>query len=196
MSFFVSKTEACSVKKKARYLFFFFPLCKKMKELLQKLAAYNLWANKILLTKLNTVPSDVLHKETGSSFGSIYKTLVHLMEVEEIWWQRLKLRERVELPEKDPDEKMELISKYLLTSSSQWSDWAKESNEKAFAHVLGYYNSKKEYFKQPINEVLLHLFNHQTYHRGQIVTLLRQNGINKIPATDFIVFGRNKPMRQ
>lgn len=166
-----------------------------MKELLQKLAAYNLWANKILLTKLNTLPHDLLHKETGSSFGSIYKTLVHLAEVEEIWWQRLKLKDRVELPEKDPDESVELVSKYLLTSSVRWSDWVKESNENFFTHVFGYYNSKKEYFKQLVYEVLLHLFNHQTYHRGQIVTLLRQNGVTKIPATDFIAFARNKPSR-
>lgn len=166
-----------------------------MKELLQKLAAYNLWANKILLTKLNTVSSEVLHMETGSSFGSIYKTVVHLMEVEEIWWQRLKLQERVELPEKDPDENMELVSQRLLSSSTQWNDWVKESNDKNFTHVFGYYNSRKEYFKQPVNEVLLHLFNHQTYHRGQIVTLLKQNGINKIPATDFIVFTRTKLSR-
>ena len=40
--------------------------------------------------------------------------------------------------------------------------------------------------------MLLHLFNHQTFHRGQLVTMLRQNGIEKIPATDFIVFSRTK----
>ena len=166
-----------------------------MKELLQKFSAYNLWANKILLAKLKTVSANIVHSETGSSFGSIYKTLVHLMEVEAIWWQRLKLKEHVELPEKDPDENFELVSNYLVTSSSQWNDWVKESNENAFTHVLGYYNSKKEYFKQPVNEVLMQLFNHQTYHRGQIITLLRQNGIDKIPATDFIVFTRTKPSR-
>jgi uncharacterized damage-inducible protein DinB len=166
-----------------------------MKELIQKYAAYNLWANKTLLAKLTDVPSQVLHKETGSSFGSIYKTLVHLMEVEEIWWQRLKLQDHVQLPEKDPNENMELISGKLLTLSKQWSNWVMDSNEKNLTHVFGYYNSKKEFFKQPVNEVLLHLFNHQTYHRGQIVTLLKQNGIDKIPATDFIVFIRNKSAR-
>ena len=166
-----------------------------MKELLQQYATYNLWANKTLLAKLRGVSSEILHKETGSSFGSIYKTLVHLMEVEEIWWQRLKLQDHVQMPKKDPDENIELVSSRLLTLSKQWSEWVIESNEKNLTHVFAYYNSKKEFFKQPVNEVLLHLFNHQTYHRGQIVTLLRQNGIEKIPATDFIVFTRNKLSR-
>ena len=163
-----------------------------MKEFLQKYAAYNLWADKTLLAKLGVVPSEILHNETGSSFGSIYKTLLHVTEVEDIWWQRLQLKEHIQLPEKDPDENMALISKKLLTLSRQWSDWVTESGEKNLTHVFGYYNSKKEFFKQPVNEVLLHLFNHQTYHRGQIVTFLRQNGVDKIPATDFIVFSRNK----
>jgi|SRR6185437_6680439 len=166
-----------------------------MKELLQQYAEYNLWANKTLLAKLRVVSSEILHIETGSSFGSIYKTLVHLTEVEEIWWQRLKLQDQVQLPGKDPHEDIELVSGRLLTSSKQWSDWVTESNEKNLTHVFAYYNSKKEFFKQPVNEVLMHLFTHQTYHRGQIVTLLRQNGIEKIPATDFIVFTRNKLSR-
>jgi uncharacterized damage-inducible protein DinB len=40
--------------------------------------------------------------------------------------------------------------------------------------------------------MLLHLFNHGTYHRGQLVTMLRELGIEKIPPTDFIVWSRRK----
>ena len=164
-----------------------------MKELLQQYAAYNFWANKILLEKLAQIPDEILHKNMGSSFESIYKTLAHLMEVESIWWQRLKLQEHVQLPEKDSDENFTELSKKLLTLSKQWSEWVYDANEKNLTHVFGYQNTKKEFFKQPVNEVLLHLFNHQTYHRGQVITLLRQSGIDKIPATDFIVFCRKNP---
>jgi uncharacterized damage-inducible protein DinB len=163
-----------------------------MKQLLQQYAAYNLWANTVLSGRLLQIPDDILHKEMGSSFGNIYKTTVHLMEVESVWWQRLKLQEHVLMPEKDPEENFEELSKKLLALSKQWSDWVKEVNEKNIEHVFGYYNSKKEFFKQPVYEVLLHVFNHQSYHRGQIVTMMRQNGIDKIPATDFSVFARKK----
>ncbi|MEO9021755.1 MAG: DinB family protein [Ginsengibacter sp.] len=163
-----------------------------MKEVFVKYAAYNFWANKILLGRLVQIPTDVLHKDMGSSFGSIYKTLVHTMEVESIWWQRIKLAEHVLLPEKDPEEDFEVLSKKIIESSKQWSDWVSNATENNITHVFGYYNTKKAYFKQPVYEVLLHLFNHQTYHRGQIITMLRQSGIDKIPATDFIVFSRKK----
>lgn len=163
-----------------------------MKELLGKYAAYNLWANSILLDKSSQLSVEILHKDLGSSFASIYKTFVHMMEVESAWWQRIKLQERIQLPEKDADENFAELSTKLIAGSKQWSEWVREANEKNLTHVFGYQNTKKEYFKQPVYEMLLHLFNHQTYHRGQIVTMMRQAGVEKIPATDFIVYCRKK----
>jgi uncharacterized damage-inducible protein DinB len=114
------------------------------------------------------------------------------MEVESIWWQRVNLKEPVQLPEKDPGENFQVLAEKWLELSRQWSNWLVEIPEKNIIHVFGYYNSKKEFFKQPVYEMLLHLVNHQTYHRGQVVTMLRQNKIDKIPATDFIKFSRKK----
>lgn len=162
-----------------------------MKQLLEQYAVYNYWANKTLLERLAQVPLEILLKDMNSSFGNIYNTFKHIMTVESVWWQRIKLSEHVEAP-KDPQENFDELSKMILYSSTRWMEWVKEANEKNLTHVFGYQNSKKEYFKQPVYEVLLHLFNHQTYHRGQIVTMMRQNLIDKIPATDFIVFSRKK----
>ena len=161
-----------------------------MKQLFLQYAAYNLWANKILLGKAAQLSNDILYKEMGSSFGSIYSTFVHLMDVESVWWQRLKLKEHVLWPGAGMKENFDDLSQKILSQSKQWHDTIAEANENYFHHVFAYYNSKKEFFKQPVFEMLLHLFNHQTYHRGQIVTMMRQNGITKIPPTDFIVFSR------
>ncbi len=164
-----------------------------MKQLLQQYAAYNLWANKLITEKIAELPIEIINKEMNSSFGSIYKTFIHLMDVESIWWQRLKLQERVEWPGKNFDGNFQSLAKELLLLSRQWYEWVQSANEVNITHVFGYQNSKKEYFKQPVYEMLLQVFNHQTFHRGQIVTMLRHNGIEKIPPTDFIVFSRSKP---
>ncbi|MEO6188941.1 MAG: DinB family protein, partial [Ginsengibacter sp.] len=103
------------------------------------------------------------------------------------------LKEHVEFPGKTFGEDFEELSRALLSLSRQWNEWIAESNEAQLSHVFNYYNSRKEFFKTPVYEMLLHLFNHQTYHRGQIVTMLRQNEVTKIPATDFIAFSRSKP---
>lgn len=46
--------------------------------------------------------------------------------------------------------------------------------------------------KLPVNVILMHVFNHATYHRGQLVTMLRQLGVKKIPQTDFMVYMSKK----
>ncbi|MEO9003708.1 MAG: DinB family protein [Ginsengibacter sp.] len=161
-----------------------------MKQIFLQYAAYNLWANKILSEKAAQLSDDILYKDMGSSFGSIYSTFVHIMDVESVWWQRLKLQEHMLWPEKNLKENFKDLSIKLLAQSKQWHENIADANENYFSHEFAYHNSKKEFFKQPVYEMLLHLFNHQTYHRGQIVTLMRQNGVNKIPATDFIVFSR------
>jgi len=161
-----------------------------MKQLLQQYAAYNIWANKIIIDQVNQLSEEQLHKEIASSFDTIYKTILHLMDVESIWWQRLKLAEHVEWPGRTFDGSVDELSKKLLQLSLQWEEWITNTNEVNITHVFAYQNSKKEQFKQPVYEMLLHLFNHQTFHRGQVVTMLRQLGIEKIQPTDFIVFSR------
>ncbi|HEY5406277.1 MAG TPA: DinB family protein [Ginsengibacter sp.] len=163
-----------------------------MKQLLQQYAAYNIWANKIITERIAQLPEDIIYKETEGSFSSIYKTVVHLMDVESVWWQRLKLAEHPVWPGIGFKESFGELSRQLLSLSKQWNEWVLNTNEANLTHVFAYHNSKKEYFKQPVYEMLVHLFNHQTYHRGQIVTMMRQLGIEKIPATDFIVFSRKK----
>ena len=66
------------------------------------------------------------------------------------------------------------------------------ATEAALQHEFIYKNTKKDQFKQPVYEMLLHLFNHQTYHRGQLITMLRQSGETNIPNTDLISFLRKK----
>ena len=164
---------------------------KILKEILVQYATYNLWANQRLINTINNLPEDVADAAIINSFSSIKKTLQHLNVVEFIWWQRLKLVESI-LPLEEKNQSAKEIGKELLSYSLQWKEWVEKSTVAAFEHEFVYRNSKKEQFKQPVYQMLIHLFNHQTYHRGQLVTMLRQVGIEKIPATDFIEWSRKK----
>jgi uncharacterized damage-inducible protein DinB len=162
-----------------------------MKQLFQQYAAYNLWANKKMIETANLLSEEQINTEIVSSFPSVYKTVLHLMEVENVWWERLKLAEH-DTPSGWFTGDFTELSKKLLELSRQWQEWIDSTNEVNITHVFAYQNSKKEHFKQPVYEMLLHLFNHQTLHRGQLITMFRQLGLDKIPPTDFIVFSRRK----
>lgn len=161
-----------------------------MKEILKQYAAYNSWANQIVADVLLQVPGELLKQNVVSSFTSITATLYHLWYAESVWWQRVKLAENVQPPPESADPQVLLDG--WLKQSTLWQEWVYKSTDAALNHEFVYRNTKKEQFKQPVYQVLLHLFNHQSYHRGQIITLLRQLGVQKIPSTDFIEYSRRR----
>ena len=163
-----------------------------MKELLKQLATYNLWANQKLTELILSLPEEKQTAELSSSFPSLYKTILHMWDAESAWWQRMRLHERVLIPSENFNGSTRDNVNGLLQQNQQWLDWINNASEAALEHVFQYYNSKKESFKQPVYLVATHVFNHGTYHRGQLVTMLRQLGIEKIPQTDFIVWSRLK----
>jgi uncharacterized damage-inducible protein DinB len=79
-----------------------------------------------------------------------------------------------------------------MSQSVQWKDWVNNASDMSLEHVFQYYSTKRELFKDSTWQVVLHVFNHGTYHRGQLVNMLRQLGVEKIPQTDFIVWTRKK----
>lgn len=160
-----------------------------MKELLVQLAKYNIWANSQFAEILGKVDAALLDKEITSSFPSIRTTVYHLWSAEDIWLQRLQLAEQPVWAESVFNGSFdEAVSKWQGASNGLLAFVEKQYNDDAFRHVLQYYNLKKVSFKMPVYTVLIQVFNHATYHRGQLVTMMRQAGIKKIPATDFHVF--------
>ena len=163
-----------------------------MKELLLQFSAYNVWANGLMLDAIGKLPEEMQHRTIASSFDSPYKTLLHLWDAESLWWQRMKLQERVVRPSDNFSGTVQELGRQLLLQSRQWNDWITQAHEPQLQHVFKYQDSRRESFKQPVAQVLLHIFNHATYHRGQLVTMMRQLGIEKVPNTDFIGWTRKK----
>lgn len=161
-----------------------------MKNIISRLAAYNLWANERLMQSVLKLTEEQGRKKIESSFGGILPTVLHLWNAESIWWQRVRLEEPVKAPAENFRGGLREAAAHLIKQSTQWKAWTEKASAVSLDHVFEYRNSKKEMYKQPVYEALLHLFNHQSYHRGQIVTMLRQSGVKDIPATDFIVFSR------
>jgi uncharacterized damage-inducible protein DinB len=163
-----------------------------MKEILQQYAAYNHWAHQKLTNVILSMDDDLHQKPVPSSYPSLYATVLHTWDAECIWWQRTKLEDRIKVPSASFNSSMKDAVNGLLGQSKLWEEFVSGASELKLNHVFEYRNSHKEIFKQPLNQVLLHVFNHSTYHRGQLVTMMRLLGATKIPPTDFIVWSRGK----
>ena len=162
-----------------------------MKELLQQYAAYNIWATKQLVDRISKLPEEDTRKEIISSFPSIYKTMQHMWMAEEVWWQRLKLTENIVLESETFSGTFNDLVNVLAKQSQQFKDWIDNATETQLTHVFAYIRNKEQ-LKMPVYQMLHHVFNHATYHRGQLVTILNQLGADKIPSTDFSAFCRKK----
>lgn len=163
-----------------------------MKEILTELARYNLWANETLCNTILSLPEEEWNKPMISSFPGLFPTMLHMMSAESIWWQRLKLVENVQPPAENYDKSFQELINDLINLDKTWKEWVENASPHALSHVFYYRNSKRQEFRQPVYQVLIHLFNHNTYHRGQLVNLIRQAGYTTIPQTDFIVWSRKK----
>jgi uncharacterized damage-inducible protein DinB len=163
-----------------------------MKELLVSYASYNYWANQELTKKVLSISSEQQEAEVKSSFPSLKATLIHMWDAESIWWQRMKLHENIVIPSLTFHPTTQEAVNGLLQQSKEWMEWVRQASVPQLEHAFSYQNSKKEQFKQPVWEMLMHMFNHGTFHRGQLVTILRQLGEEKLPMTDFIHYTRSR----
>lgn len=163
-----------------------------MKEILLQYATYHKWANQLLLELIHTLPQEKQTQHVPSSFSSLHLTIVHLWDAESVWWQRMCLQEHVVFPSKNFSGNTKDASDQLIQMNNKWYEWLQQIQEHVLQHVFHYHNTKKQQFRQPVYQMLLHLFNHGTYHRGQLVNMLRQLGIEKIPQTDFIEWSRRR----
>jgi uncharacterized damage-inducible protein DinB len=157
----------------------------------RELLLYMLWADRLTLGALRGVQPDHLTRAAGVSFGSLLGTLVHTLSSQRRWLARFSgLAEDPPLRTADfPD---------LLTWIQAWEESA--SGVEAFLASLtdeqlelplNWTASSGEAATAPLWQAVLHLVNHATYHRGQVVSLLRQMGYPP-PSTDLIAFFRER----
>ena len=107
-----------------------------------------------------------------------------------IWWQRLQKDSNIMGPTVNADHPIETVVENILKYNKQWIDWVTNASIAELDSILDFKTMKGDAFSQPIRDILLHLSNHGTYHRGQLVTMLRQVGVEKIPQTDYILYSR------
>lgn len=163
-----------------------------MKEVLLPLAGYNYWANQRMIMTLKKLTEEQLDQEIISSFSSIRDTVYHMWNAESVWKQRIDLVEQAQKPAEVFNGSFAEACDQWLETSKNILEWVQQANPVKLPATVAYYNSEKQYQKLTVIEILMHVFNHATYHRGQLVTMLRQVGVTKIQGTDYNEFARNR----
>lgn len=161
-----------------------------MIEHIRDLYAYDRWANRRILDAAERLPHQDFVRDLGSSFGSVRDTLVHVLGAEWVWLRRWQGTSPTGLPPWDLDTTGDLRTRWSEVEGEVQS-FVGGLVEQDLDRRVAYRNTKGEPFESTMIQMLRHVVNHSTYHRGQVVTLLRQLGADA-PTTDLILYDRER----
>ncbi|MBI4551342.1 MAG: DinB family protein [Candidatus Latescibacteria bacterium] len=141
---------------------------------LYRLFAYDTWANRETLASLN---------RAGTPPVRSLRWMGHIIAAEWLWLGRLK-QERSPIAVW-PDLALADCDTHLTDLQRHWQDYLHGLAPDALAQRIAYTNTQGESWANTVEDILLHIVMHSTYHRGQIAADLRPAG--QTPAyTDFI----------
>lgn len=155
----------------------------------QDLLAYTIWADRTLLEALRAVGPEDLTRATGTSFGSIRGTLVHVLACEQAWLARF-----LGAPAPAPPAEEGFADRLALAMAFEevWSQLEFFIASLAAEQLEGevqWTDPEGNAQRRPFHKAVFHFVNHATFHRGQVVAMLRQMGYAP-PGTDYIHFSR------
>lgn len=151
------------------------------------LYAYNRWANGRTLGSVRPLDHDEFTRDLRTSLGSVKGTLVHTMWAEWVWLRRWNGESPKRIFDESEFADLAAVAAYWQGLEDERQGFIANLTDARLEESITYQNMKGVRWTYTLGHMLQHVVNHSTYHRGQIVTLLRQLG--HVPAkTDFLEF--------
>ena len=151
---------------------------------------FNVWANTKVVEILSNVDETVLETEVKSSFPTIKKTLLHIWDAQLLWLTRLKGGKTPIWPSTEFTGGKEELLKGLVQSAQDLADFVATKDRVFLDSSITYHNMKLIEYTNGTEEILFHIVNHGTFHRGQIFTMMRQLGFTSFENIDLSTYFR------
>jgi uncharacterized damage-inducible protein DinB len=153
---------------------------------------YNRWANDKILGAAGDLTNDELNRYLYTSHHGILGTLDHIHRADRIWMNRLQGGPRLTLKDFEDQKTLESLEGIWLPLLDQWRDWVSTAD---LDGTLNYVNLAGKAASIKIWQLVLHLVNHSSYHRGQVITMVRQLGHTPVQ-TDLSAYVMLQPHAQ
>jgi uncharacterized damage-inducible protein DinB len=157
------------------------------------MANYNEWANARLFRAAGTLTEALYSKDVGAYFRSLRGTLNHLLVADRIWMHRLT--GTGEHPQKLNAllfEDLPSLRAARVEEDRRIIAFVQSLDESAFEEMWDYRTLNGAPQRQRRREILAHLFNHETHHRGQAHAILTVLGVAEPEPLDLLIMQRDK----
>jgi uncharacterized damage-inducible protein DinB len=158
----------------------------------RELLTHNTWANTRILDAVAVLEPEQFTRRLGGSYPSVQATLTHILWAEWLWLERWQGHSPMEVFAPDEFPSVSAIRARWSQIQASQEAFGGSLTQEQLQQVLRYTNRKGEVWEYALWRMLYHLCNHSTYHRGQVVNLLRLLGAEP-KETDFLVFRDEGP---
>jgi uncharacterized damage-inducible protein DinB len=149
---------------------------------------YNEWANERTIASLRALPEADYVRDLGGSWPSLRATFVHVAGATDAWAERFGGKDVLALPKEADLPKLDDAVGVLLAAQEKHRKHLKNLTREKLERPFSWTNLSGEVKTSPFEIVVRHVVNHQTYHRGQIASMVRRVGGKPI-ATDMVRWG-------
>lgn len=157
----------------------------------RQLFDYDRWADRRVLDAVSALEPDELTRDLGGSHPSVRATLAHILGADWIWLERCRGRSPAGFPDGwDLSTFDALVARWRRVEEAR-RDFVEGLDDADLRRTVSYRNTKGAAFENPLWQLLRHQVNHASYHRGQVVTMLRQLGAEPV-STDLILYHRER----
>jgi uncharacterized damage-inducible protein DinB len=159
---------------------------------LRLLIDYHYWARDRMLDAVATITPEQFLRPMGNSFHSIRDTFAHICAAERIWITRLKGEkpQGLQKPDRLPD--VDAVRKEWTELEGEMREQFARLGPEAVERTIEYQDLRGDDQSDVLWQILQHVVNHATYHRGQITTMLRQLDAVPPKSMDLIAFYRER----
>ena len=154
-----------------------------MRDHLCRMARYNRWANERLYAACEKLDDESYKQQRPAFFGSIHGTLNHIIVGDRLWLARLEGLPRPDLKLDDhPFAILDALKAARLAEDARMIDLTVGYDDDDMERIISYRMiTLPGDIETPLHHCWLHLFNHQTHHRGQIHDQLSQTDVPPPP---------------
>jgi uncharacterized damage-inducible protein DinB len=153
---------------------------------------YHYWARDRVLTAVEPLTAEQFTRAMGNSFSSVRDTLAHIVSAEIIWLARWRGASPKALLPADRHTSLADVQAEWTRLEPEVREFLRALGPDGITRVFEYKLISGQPGSSPFWQMLQHVVNHATYHRGQVTTMLRQLGAQPGKSMDMIAFYRER----
>jgi uncharacterized damage-inducible protein DinB len=157
---------------------------------IRKLFAYNAWATNRMFDALARIPETDYKRNLKSSHGSLHGTASHMVAAEKIWLSRLVKKPETALLTEQDAPSLQSLKKTWEDIAARTARFLSKLEDSSLEIITEYVTTEGKKFTNSLVQILQHVINHSSYHRGQVAGMMRQVGAEPVN-TDLITFFRH-----